>query len=230
MRSISADNLAALRARRLMARDFLWLVARDRDTGEPVADGQWSDVGPIDAPVIDPMTGGPVTRRFFGSGTLTKISDISLVANLRAQTVTIKMSQVHDRVQEIVRAYDCRRARVEIFRGLYNPVTQALVAPALARFFGFVDKIDIKTPAENDNNGGSVTFSCESHIQALTRSNPDLRSHESQQLRMPGDAFYKDTNVVGDWEHFWGKTNGKLAAEPAGIKSAATGTSSRGAK
>ncbi|WP_272951106.1 hypothetical protein [Agrobacterium pusense] len=44
MRNISAENLAALEARQLVARDFLWFVARDRATGAPITDGMWSDV------------------------------------------------------------------------------------------------------------------------------------------------------------------------------------------
>jgi hypothetical protein len=49
MRNISAENLAALEARQLVARDFLWFVARDRATGAPVTDGMWSDVGDVSA-------------------------------------------------------------------------------------------------------------------------------------------------------------------------------------
>ena len=51
MRNISAENLAALEARQLVARDFLWFVARDRATGAPVTDGMWSDVGNVSAAI-----------------------------------------------------------------------------------------------------------------------------------------------------------------------------------
>ena len=51
MRSISSENYAALQARKLVARDFLWIVVRDRETGDPVTDGMWSDVGNIEAEV-----------------------------------------------------------------------------------------------------------------------------------------------------------------------------------
>ena len=45
MRSLTDENFDALSGRRLVARDFLWIVARDLDTGDPVTDGLWSDVG-----------------------------------------------------------------------------------------------------------------------------------------------------------------------------------------
>src|SRR5690606_13800257 len=120
-RSISAANQAALEARALVARDFLWIVARDRDTGADVTDGMWSDVGNESAQVISPDTGLPVTRDFYGSGTLIQIDDIPLVSNITVQSVTIRMSQINERVEQLVRDYDCNQARVEIFRGSFDP-------------------------------------------------------------------------------------------------------------
>lgn len=207
-RTISASNQDALQDRRLVARDFLWIVARKRDTGEPVSDGMWSDVGDILADVINPDTGLPITRQFRGSGTLVEISDIPLVMNISVQNVVIRMSQVEARVEQLVRDYDCKQARVEIFRGLFSPDTRQLVAPAECRFVGFVDEIEIKTPSENGEGG--VFFTCASHTQEMIRSNPDTRSHESQILRAPGDTFFQDVGTVGDWELFWGKKSGKV--------------------
>lgn len=213
MRDISTENATALAARRLVARDFLWVVARNRDTGDPVPDGMWSDAGTKTVDVINPDSGSSEARTYYGAGTLVAISDIPLVANLTVQTVTIVLSQVHERVETLVRTYDCKQARVEIHRGLFDPSTRVLVAPAECRFVGFVDSIEIKTPTENE--AGSVTLTCSSHTQEMTRSNPDTRSHESQLLRDATDTFYIDTAVVGSWEHFWGKTSGVVkTAEP----------------
>lgn len=208
-RSISAPNQAALDDRRLVARDFLWIVARRRDNGQPVSDGLWSDVGNVLADVVNPDTGLPETRQFYGSGTLVQISDIPLVSNLTVQDVRIYLSQLHDRVEQLVRLYDVKQARVEIFRGLFDPDTRQMVAPAECRFVGFVDEVEIKTPSENEEGG--VYLKCVSHTQEMTRSNPDTRSHESQQIRAPGDDFYKDVGAAGDWEIFWGRKNGKIA-------------------
>jgi len=211
-RNISAENLAALAARRLVARDFLTIVARTRDTGAPVEDNMWSDVGNVTASVVDPNTGLEDSRDFYGSGTLVAISDIPLVANLSVQNVTIQMSQVNDRVEQLVRDYDCQQARVEIFRGLFDPETRQMVAPAECRFVGFVDKIEITTPSENEEGG--VTLTCASHTQEMTRSNPDTRSHESQKLRSSTDSFYEDSSTAGEWEIFWGSIKGKVPSQP----------------
>lgn len=207
-RALSAENYAALQQRRLVARDFIWFVVRERDTGVAVVDGYWSDVGSLTASVIDPDTGGSVSRSWNGAGALISISDIPLVSTIQVQTVTVTLSQVADRVNDLVRGYDCKQGRVEIFRGLFDPDTRAMVAPATPRFVGFIDHIEIKTPKENEEGG--VEIKCTSHTQEMTRSNPDTRSDASQRLRSATDNFYQDVAVVGEWEHFWGKASGKI--------------------
>jgi hypothetical protein len=207
MRTVSAPVAAALAAGRLVARDFLWIVARTRDTLAPVTDGMWSDVGDITCQVINPDTGSAVSRTFHGVGELVSISDIPLVSTIEVQTVAIVLSQVVDRVNSLVRTYDCKQARVEIFRGLFDPDTRVLVAPAEPRFVGFVDEIEIETPPEGEEGG--VTLRCKSHTQEMNRANPDTRSDASQRLRSATDNFYQDVAVVGEWEVWWGRTAGK---------------------
>lgn len=212
MRNISSANQAALQARALVARDFLWLEVRNRATGAKVTDGMWSDVGNVSASVIHPDTGLTVTRDWYGSGTLVAIDDIPLVSNLSVQNVSIRLSQVDAHVEQLVRLYDCKQGRVEIYRGLFNPDTRQMVAPAECRFVGFIDTIEIKTPTENDD--GAVTLTCASHTQEMTRSNPDTRSHATQVLRSATDNFYQDTSTAGEWEIFWGSEKGKVPSQP----------------
>jgi hypothetical protein len=209
-RSDSPANIAAAQALVTADCDFLWFVARDRETGDPVTDGMWSDVGNISAPVIDPATGATVFRDYFGVYGLVAISDIVLVAGVSVQPVTIRMSQVEDRVAQLVRQYDVKQARVEIHRGRFDPATRKLVAPAAKRFVGFVD--DLEIIEGKDGEEGGVTITCVSYSQELLRSNPDTRSHESQQRRSPGDDFFRDVAVVGDWQQLWGKSTGAVPA------------------
>lgn len=208
-RSISAENQLALEDRRLVARDFLSIYARNRSTGAIVHDGMWSDVGNVSAEVMAPDTGEAEQRDFYGAGTLVSIDDIPMVSNVTVQTVSVRLSQVHERVEQLVRAYDVKQARVEIFRGLFAPETRLLVAPAECRFVGFVDTVEIRTPSEGGE--GAVVLSCVSHTQEMTRSNPDTRSHESQIRRHPTDDFYRDVATVGEWDIWWGRESGKPA-------------------
>lgn len=211
MRNISTENLVALNARRLIARDFLWIVARTLDTGVPYSAGFWSDVGNVAAQVLDPNTGLAVTRNFEGSGTLISIGAIPLVANLSVQEVTIEMSQLDPATELVVRGYDLRQAGIEIYRGLFNLETRRLVAPALCRFVGFVDDAQIITPAEGE--AGSIKLSCVSHTQEMTRANADTRADASQRRRSETDNFFQDVTTIGELEFFWGRHSGKLSSK-----------------
>lgn len=208
MRNISAENQAALEARALVARDFIWFIVKDRETGDPVTDGYWSDVGDISAEVIDPNTGGAVSRTFHGAGALIQISDIPLVSNITVQTVSVRLSQVSERINDLIRGYECKQGQVQIWRGMFSPETRSMVAPATPRFVGFIDNIDVNTPAENED--GAVILTCVSHTQEMTRYNPDTRSDASQRVRSGTDNFYQDTTVVGGWQHFWGRASGAV--------------------
>jgi len=203
MRELSTENWTALQQRALMPRDFIWFVVRDRSTGAPVTDGYWSDIGQITASVIDPDSGGAVSRTWFGAGSLISISDIPLVSNITVQNITVTLSQVADRVNQLVRGYDCKQGRVEIYRGLFDPASRLMVAPATPRFVGTIDAAPIRTPAEGAD--GDVQLTCTSNTVELTRSNPDTRSDASQRLRSATDDFFHDTAVVGTWQHFWGR-------------------------
>ncbi|NTG22050.1 hypothetical protein G6L00_16560 [Agrobacterium rhizogenes] len=213
MRAISAENNAALQARRLVARDFLWLKVKTLDTGAPFEYGFWNDVGNVSAQVLDPNTGVAVSRNFEGSGTLISVADIPLTSDLATQSVSIAMSQIDDGVANIVRGYELKQAGVELYRGMFNPDSRQMVAAAFSRFIGFVDVVTITTPKEGD--AGSIELTCVSHAQELGRSNPDTRSHDSQVLRSATDNFYQDTTTVGDWQFFWGRKAGKIETAAA---------------
>lgn len=207
-RSLSAENYAALQTRNLEARDFVWFVVRSRIDGSPVTDGYWSDLGGITADVVDPETGGTQSRTFFGADGLISISDIPLVSTLTVQSVTITLSQVSDRINDLVRTYDCKQGTVQIFRGMFDPLTRAMVGPAFPRFVGFIDEAPINTPKEGDT--GDVTLTCISHTQEMTRANSDTRSDVSQRLRSATDNFFEATAVVGTWPQFWGREGGPI--------------------
>lgn len=210
-RYISPENQAALQSRQLVARDFLWLVVRDRATGAQVTDGLWSDVGNVTAQVINPDTGLVDSRDWYGSGTLVAIDDIPMVSNLSVQNVNIRLSQIDDRINDLVRLYDAKQGRVEIYRGLFDPETRQMVAPSECRFVGFIDDLPIKIPPENEE--GSVTLVCASHTQEMTRSNPDTRADATQKLRSSNDNFFQDTSTAGEWEVFWGSEKGKVPTQ-----------------
>lgn len=213
MRAIDTDNLALLEARQIVSRDFVWLQARNRDTNLIVEDGWWSDYGFKTIDVINPDSGSVNSRSFAGSGTLVTIDPIPLVSNITVQTINIRVSDLADRVQAMLREYDAKQGKIEIFRGLFNINTRQQVAPAECRFVGFIDKITIEQGSIDDSGHSEsyINIECKSHTQELTKYNPDTRSDATQRLRSSTDNFYQDVGVVSEWELFWGTKSGKLA-------------------
>ncbi len=206
MRYLELAEIQAIAARTVVARDFLQVTVKHRITGAPVSIGFWSDAGLFTCDIVNGRTGATEEWTFNG-GALTSIDDIPLLSDLSVRTVGVELSGVDDGVQQLVRDYDARNAPIQILRGYFSPETHVLVAPAKARFIGFIDEAPIETPAEGGVS--KITLSCASHTRELTRTNPDVRSHESQILRKPGDNFYRYAGVVGDWELFWGRKGGK---------------------
>ena len=215
MKTFAPEYQAALAARRLLPRDFLSITARNRSTGLPETVNFWSDLSNVAALVLDPDTGMPVMRTYRGAGSLIQISDIPAIAGVTVQRVTIRMSQLDEQVEQAVRLYDVKQARVEIHTGLLDPDSRKLVSPAEPLFVGFIDEAPITTPAEGEDGG--ITLTCTSHTQELARFNPATRSHADQQIRAPGDDFFIDAAVVGDQDHYWGATGETKVETKKGI-------------
>lgn len=208
-RPLTAAQMAALEKGDCFARDFVWFTVRNRDTGGLHSEGYWSDVGTVDAPVIDPDTGAQVVRTYVGVGTLIEAGHVPLVSNLTVQTVQLRLSQVSDHVQDLLRGYDAKQGRVEVHRGVFDPSagTVAMIGPAFPRFVGFIDSVQVPTPAEGGT--GAVTVTCRSHTAELTRFNPARRSDADQQARHPGDTFYRTAGAAAEVAVFWGTRDGR---------------------
>lgn len=222
MRFLDTAEITAIQARSVVARDFLWITAKDRSTGATTDYGFWSDIGTITADVVDGRTGATEARDFYGVGLALNIGTIPLTADVTVRNVDIGLPQIDDVAQLIVRGKDVRGAPIQLFRGYFDPATRGLVAAAKPRFVGYVDGAPIETPAEGGE--GSITLNCVSTTRELTRTSVEARSHASQIARAAGDAFYKDTGVVGDWTMFWGQAGGTPAA--SGVTPGKAGNSS----
>lgn len=211
MRVISPQNQALLASGSIVARDFIWFRVRNRNTGDAVTEGIWSGIENVNAMVREPDLQIVTTRPFTGAGTLVSVDDVAMVSNLSVQNITIDASQVSGDIERIVRDYDCQQARVEIYRGLFDPSTNQQLDAAECRFVGFIDEIEIDTPTEN--SAGSVKFQCVSHVQEVTRASAETRSTAYQYLRQYNDDFFKDAETAPDWELWWGSEKGKVPAQ-----------------
>lgn len=210
MRDLDPAEIDAIAARTVVARSLLWVTAIDRDSGDPVSLGFWDDVRNVDMAVKDGRSGATVTRTFRGVGLGFSVGSIPLTSDITVRSVDISLPHLDQVVGLLVRGYDVRGGPMQLYRGYFDPATRALVAAAKPRFVGYVDGAPIVTPKENAE--GSVTLRCVSTTRELTRTNPAVRSHESQLARSGGaDDFYIDTAVVGDWDIAWGQVRGPVA-------------------
>lgn len=215
MRNIDVATITYLQSRRgIVSRDFLWITGRSWTTGDEESIGFWSDLGVISVTVISGETGVPVTREYNGSGSLISIDPIPLVSDLSIRQVRINLSQVNDDVMQMIRGYDARFGDVEIHRGFFDLDTRALVAPPLPHFIGSINAAPIHTPPAGEE--GNVSITVVTHSRELTRTNPLKRSDESQKARF-NDRFRRHSDVVGQWEFWWGETKGKIEAGPPAI-------------
>ena len=192
--------LDALDAGTLVPRDFIWVEPRDRDTGDAVSWGAWSDLGDITLTVNDPIL-GPVMRTFEGAGSLVQVSSIQIVGGLEVQTATVTLSGVAEQAERLVRQYDARFAPIQMYRGYLDPVTMRAAAPPEPLFVGFVDDAPINTPAEGGDS--TIVLTCASHAQELTRKGTSTRSDADQKLRNPDDDFFLHAATVGTWDVKW---------------------------
>ncbi|MET3601807.1 hypothetical protein [Martelella mangrovi] len=205
MKNVSASFMDALvnaRERGLVARSLVYVTARDRDTGVPVALGFWNGGEDIDIYVIDGESGSVVTRTYV-SGVNLEVPEIPRVSDMTIQTVDIKFSQIAPAVQQLVRGWDVRLAPVEVHQLLLDPETGQAAGPAEVSFLGIVDGQPVETPAAGEE--GAITLNLiSSAIAMLARTNPLKSSHEGQKRR-DGDEFGRYSGVVENWDIPWGQ-------------------------
>ena len=197
MRSYDAATLAAFQTREgICARVLIWVVAKNRVTGDPEAMGLWT--GADDRT----FTIGAETRTYIGAGAIMQIPPIRMQAGLSVRMQRMTLSPLSAAVADLIRTYEARLAPLEIHRALFSTGDGSLIAPPHRVWKGFVDEVEI-TQAET---GGEAT--CEvtaaSSARLLTRTLPLKRSDATQQLRS-GDRFRRYVDVSGKVDVWWGE-------------------------
>lgn len=205
MRSASLATQTALvnaRDKGIVPRDFLWLTVRDLETAEPSTFGFWSGDYPIDITVISGTTGLEVTRTYVGDVNLV-IGERRRVSNLTMQTLDVSLSAIAPAVQDIMRGYDVRLAKVEVHACLLDTETRLPVDEPEIDFLGEVNGIDVRTAAAGGESALRLAVVSDA-ISMLTRKNPRKRSYEGQ-MRRSGDAINIYSNAVANWQVNWGE-------------------------
>lgn len=185
----------------IMPVDFVYILCRDA-----YAAGYWGYPETVATNVIDGETGATVSRTFDGDGALLQVDPIPMRIGLEVRTISVVLSQIHPGVQTLVRGHDTRNAKVQIYRGFFDPATFLLVEEPRRRWLGQVNHAPIATPSVGDE--GSIALDVVSHTRELTRVNTAMKSDETQKLRS-GDRFRRYSGVAATWPFWWGEEKGK---------------------
>ena len=203
MKTLSAQNLAALKARAITARDFVSFTPRNwSDNSAAGPFGFWTGIGDITASMIDPDTNTASDVTFAQSGQLLQIFDIESGSGMIVREMRIDFSGLLN-AESIIRKYNVKRAKVIIWRGLMTQDGGALIAPGYPRFQGFIDHIDIVRGKEQSES--KATISCVSSIIDMTIGETGTKSDKYMRQRSARDTFRQHSATVGEWEVVWGE-------------------------
>lgn len=202
-KSLDVATQTAIRDRsRIIPRNFVLFTVTDGE-GEPVLFG-FTDYGEdVTLNVVDGITGGTVSRAYFGDhAPIQSMDPIPMKIGLEVDTVQVVLNPLHPAVQEMYRGHDMRNAPVQIHRAYLDPESMLPVANPRCRRLGFVNG----APEEIARAGGTSRLNVEvvSVTRELTRTNPAKRSDEAQRLRS-GDRFRRYTGTAGKWPIWWGE-------------------------
>lgn len=215
MRDLHPDLVTLLQARRgLKARLLLWIVARDRATGDPEPLGLCSDVEPVT------VTIGGDSRTYQPAGGLLRADPVVSEAGLVVRMQTVRVSGVAPEIRQALLSYDPRLAPVELHRMVLDPLTGAAAGPPLRLFRGVIDAAPIPVPEK----GGTVTIelTLAASSRELTRGLAVTKSDESQRRR-DGDRFRRYAAIAGEVDVWWGAARRQpVTAPPTPSKGGAT--------
>lgn len=204
MRTVSpatADALQNAPNSGIKPRTLILFTAKELGTGVEVPFGFHTDIDTLAIDVRNGETGLDETHTYFGDGAVKSVSRIPLVVGLTVRRVTIELSNIHEQVNLMVRGHDVRNAKVQIHRGLRDPITNEWVDVADCHFMGTVTRADPQRPGVGGDGGISVDVA--GIVTELTRTNP-AKMADSFQVSRSSDRFFRYVDIMGDTKVVWG--------------------------
>lgn len=194
-------------------RNFVWLTAKNRDTGAAESIGVWNGMAPVTVDVVNPKNGTTISRDYVAGGALLSVPSIPATLVTEVRSVRIRVSNLSPAIINAIRLYDLQMAPVQIHRGIFDPETGMLVDPAECRFEGFVNS----APITNGKSGGEgfIEIECVSSSRVLTKTSATRFSYETIKARPKPtsgavDHFGKYLAVAGAWRIWWGTDERQL--------------------
>lgn len=205
VRILDVDTQAAIRDRHaIIPRNFILVGPVTPIAGGTPKTFGFTDYGEdVVTNIVDGVTGATVSRTFSGDHRpIVNMDSMPLRVGVEIDSVRVTLAHLHPDVQDMVRAYNCRNAPVQIHRGWLSPDSMLLVAAPRCRRLGQINGTPIETPASGGE--GSISLTIVSQSRDLTRTNPAKASQEFY-ARRSGDLWGKYTGTAGQWSIWWGE-------------------------
>lgn len=198
MRSYDPNTVAYMtNETAIISEGLIWVVAKDRQTGEPAPLGLWSGEENRDFVIAGE------TRTYFGAGQLIDLGSVVSQVGLGVRMQRFALNALSAEGAQILRGYDARFAPVEVHRALFSPETRALVAEPHRIFKGFVDEESIPTPPKSGNATAELVVASSARMLTIPLS---LKKSDQTQRRRGGDRFRRYVDVSGQSNVWWGET------------------------
>ena len=192
MPTLTAGQQTKLEQDKLEIREFVWIEAKDPDTGAADPVGFWTGVG---SKTISGKT-------YVGSGALGRAELDPGKGDMSIPNLTLELSGIKAEVANAIRGSAIAQVPVTYYFGLYDTTTKVLEGGLITMFSGFLNTCKIDTP----KSGGLsvITVVCVSTSSEGTIASTETRSHSSQQIRKTGDTFFIHVDRAQTQQIFFG--------------------------
>lgn len=192
---IDSLTRAALSKSTIVPRWLFWVIPRNRTTNAREPGGVWTGMEPFKTYVDGEL------RTYGGAGGLLAIDPLKFVTGTTIQKQQITLTVLDPQIFVLLREYDPSYAPAQLHLALFDPVTEALVAPPTLVFDGEIDTIEER----EDETKSEAVVTLVSQMRNGIRPLYLKQSNAYQILRSPTDTGRKYASIAKDVQVFWGQ-------------------------
>ena len=195
-------QIQARRARRagIVSHALIHVEARIRGSRAPAPLGLWTGDDHLDFTIEG-------QRRTYYAASVLDVPVIRSEIGLAVRRLRIGLVKISPAVEQLIRGYDVRGARIQIHRAEYDDDGNLIEAPERL-FKGWVNGAPIVTDAIQNDAGmvivpSRASLECVSNSRMLTMHGNRTKSDEMQRQR-GGDRFRRYATVAAEATVYWG--------------------------
>lgn len=197
MPDLSPIQSAQLSERRgTIAHVLLWIVARNRSTGQPEALGLWTGDDHQEFVI------GGETRLYYGAGEVIEVPAIKAGIGLAVRQHRLTLAAMTEVGEQLLRGWDPRQAKAELHVATMDIDSGLQLGPPVRMIKGTLNKAPETIGPKGGHSQRELTIV--TTARRLTFGVPLLRSDKELRRRNPNDRGREYADVAGDWVVPWG--------------------------